>query len=174
MGSLTINTDTYEIYGSEAACAKYLGARLGAIGTTWANATVTDRQKAQVMAHDLLERQRWVDDYSTFAARDAEEDFQNAAYELTGAILADPTVYTAETSGKNIKKVEAAVGVSVEFFLPTLGISGRFPMAVQELIGQYLASASQGSISGSFASGTTDQTTDTFDIGRFDITKGIT
>jgi hypothetical protein len=173
MGTLTIGSDTYEIYGSEAACAKYLNARLGALGTAWTNSSLTDRQKAQVMAHDLLERQSWIDSVSTFALRDAILDFQEAAYELTGSILADPTVYTAETSGKNIKKVEAAVGVSVEFFTPTLGISGRFPMAVQELIGEYLESSVTGTVSGSYSSGTSGQTTETFDTGRFDITKGL-
>lgn len=171
MGTVTIAATPYTIYGTSALAATYWAGRLiGPLSTAWTAASVDQKASAQVMAYDILERQTYIEGADTFAERDVIQAFRDASYQLAAMMLADSATYTQETSGKNVKKVEAAVGLSVEFFAPTLGITGRFPTNIQELIGQYLAGT--GSVSGSYASGTTDQVS-AFGSDTYGINKGI-
>lgn len=154
MGTVTIAGQSYEVYGTYAGAVTHWQAGLGAPALAWGDANEATRNKALVNAYRLLERQQWLSEFSTFALRDAVENIQEASYEIAGAILVDPTLLTSETSGKNIKSVGGAGVPTVEFFNPTLGISGRFPINIQELLTGYLAGESGGSVSGSFSSGT--------------------
>ena len=174
MGSVIIGGEEYEVYGSQAAAIIYWNGRMGPLAAAFkAKEGMDEQMQALVMAHDLLERQDYIATAATFALRDAIQAFQDASYQLAAMVLADTSVYTQETSGKNIKKIEADVGVSVEFFKPTLGITGRFQVNVQELIGEYLQTTTPGSVSGSYASGNVDNQTSSFDPSAFDITKGL-
>jgi hypothetical protein len=174
MGSVTIGGNPYTVYGTSTLAGIYwTGRQIGPMYDAWSKASADKKASAQVMAYDILERQLYVDAAATFDLRDAIQAFRDASYQLAAMILADPNVYSQVTSGKNIKKVEAAVGTSVEFFNPTLGISGRFENNIQELIGQYLKSSSGGEVSGSFASGTTENQTSAFDPTAFGINKGL-
>lgn len=175
MGTVTIGSTSYTIYGTRAAADEYWAAMLGQAATAWEDADDADADKALVSATRLLDRQSYVEEAETFALRDAIENadglevFQVACYELAGALLVDPTLLSTPTSGKNIKRVSAVEGTEVEFFAPTLGITGRFPTQVQELIGDYLAGAEIGSVSGSFSSGTDQETS--FPGGDYDISR---
>lgn len=172
MGTVIINSNSYTVYGTQELAVIYWAGRLGPLATAWGSDS-TAQKKAMVMAYDLLERQDWIASVNTFGLREAVQAIKDASYQLAAGVLADSGLYTAETSGKNIKKVEAAIGTSVEFFQPTLGISGRFPTNVMELISDYLKSSTAGSVSGSFSSGTSDDTESTFTSGQFDITRGV-
>lgn len=154
MGTVTINLVARTIYGTYAAALLYWEEMLGATATAWTAATELTRNKSLVMACKLLDRQVYIDDANTFALRNAITAFQYASYELAGMFIVDPTLYDAVMSGKNIKRIAVDGGPEIEFFNPTLGISGRFPMAVQEYIGPYLGGSELSETSGSFSSGT--------------------
>ncbi len=178
--TVTISANTYTIYGTRAAAVIYWAAMLGPVATAWAAASSGTIDKALRMAAVLIDRQDWLDDYDTVAERDAIQAFKTASYEMAGLFLVDPGLFTAITSGQNVKRVSAGGGVEVEFFNATLGITGRFPVEIQELIGQYLAGSNDGGIAGSWSSGTatTDGGADsvfgdTINEGPYDISKGL-
>ena len=161
MGTVTIGGASYDVYGTLAGAVTHWQAGLGAPAVAWGDANEAARSKALVNAYRLLERQRWLTEYNTFLLRDAVVKIQEASYEIAGVLLVDPSLLTSETSGKNIKSVGGAGVPTVEFFNPTLGITGRFPINIQELLADYLAGESGGVVSGSFSSGTDGTQTST-------------
>lgn len=203
MGTVTISGNTYQIYGTDtgglSSADAYWAAALGTGATSWAAATQATKDAALVQATRLLDRQSWkgspvgtpqidvvlqwprtgVTDRSGAAVSSLSVPDQvvKACYELAGAILVDPTLATTEMSGKNIKRASPGGGVSVEYFVPTLGISGRFPVQVQELVGQFLDSSTASAyVSGSAASGADGTAVSQFSDGGaadFDINRGL-
>ena len=96
-----------------------------------------------------------------------------ATYILAGMIIEDPGVLTLEASGSNAKKVKAGP-VEVEFWTTTFGWSGRFAVQIQELVGQYLAGMTVGSLSGSVSYGTDGSYESTFtDEASFGLNRGL-
>lgn len=152
-GTVTINATIHTIYGTRAAADIYWESMIGPTADAWA-ANVAKRDKALVMAGRLLDRIQWISIADTFEERDALQVFQYAAYEIAAGLMIDPGLFTSSTSGKNIKAVYSGDGVGVQFFLPTLGITGRFPTQIQELIGAYLAGNARSTYGGSYATGT--------------------
>jgi len=175
MGTVSINSNNFTIYGTSAAADIHWDGSIGDTATLWAASDDDTRAKGLVSATRLLDRQRYVDAAATFSLRDAITAFQTACYELAGMIIENPSLVTDATSGQNIKRVDAGGGVGVEFFSPTLGITGRFPTNIQELIGEYLAGAEGGEISGSYVSGTGESSTfgDTNPNDLYGLTRGI-
>lgn len=189
--TITIGETEHTIYGSLEDADEHWASTLGGEADAWQASIDADaaaleedppetppekRKKALVMARRLIDRITWIDSADTFEERDAIENFQLASYEMAGLMLVNPKFYQAETSGKNIKAIYAGDGVGVQFWAPTLGITGRFPVQIQELIGQYLGSASTESISGSWSSGTTAQDSaggTTSGEGLFDLSQGL-
>lgn len=162
MGTVNVNGSNYTVYGDFADANTYLNGAIGAGPDAW-NASTDDDAKARavVAAFRYLETMRWqgtktvssqatqwprtgvVDGYSVAVdTATVPTDVINAQYELAGIFMADPTVYSALTSGSNVKRV-AAKGVDVEFFRPTdvPGSSTKMPVVVQRMVGQYLGSA---------------------------------
>lgn len=178
-GTVTINATSHFVYGTRAAADVYWESSLGPYAVAWAAATGTaggTRDKALVQAARLIDRVVWIDEADTQAERDAIEAFELASYEIAAGLILDPTLFTSETSGKNVKAIYAGDGVGVQFFAPTLGITGRFPVQIQELIGLYLAGQGTGAVSGSYSSGTDASDSaggDTMGEGLFDLSRGL-
>lgn len=162
--TVTINTRDYTIYGSFDDAEGYWNGLLGVNADRWRDSDLPTKQRALVQAGLLLDRLTYVDAAATFVLRDALSAFPKACYEIAGSLIVDPTVFSSITSGSNVRKVQSAGGDTIEFFNPTLGITGRFPVNIQELIGPYIQGSSGGVSSGSFATGT-DATPLEYDYG---------
>lgn len=187
MGTVTINSVTYTIYGTLAGAEERLDAVLHA--TNWAAATTTNKSKALYTATQFLERQTWageptadgqalawprtgVTDRYGNEVDDATipADVIAACYELAEILLGDATASQEATSAAdNIKRIKAG-SVEVEKWKPVAG--GRFPTIVQELVGQYLA-GSTASIGIPVLNGS-DSDASSFDADDFfDLTEGL-
>ena len=154
MGTVTIGTRTYDVYGDADGLEEYGQADL-ALAPTLAAAGATTRAQALVSASRLLDRQAWAgaktsssqaQAWPRVGATDREgaaidsssipQDVIEACYELAIAAIADPGAL-AKTSTENLTKRVDAKGVSVEFFGPQAG--ERFSPRVMELVGYLLA-----------------------------------
>ncbi len=176
MTIITIDAHDYAVYASNAQGDLYWNVMLGKVADAWTAATDLKQNKSLINATRLIDRVAWQGTpvgtplidvvlqwprsgvrYATGEAVDesaAPQQIVTACIEIAGALLVNPSLFTQGTSGSNVKRVSPGGGVEVEFFNPTLDIFGRFPIEIQELIGQFLAGYSDGSISGSFSSGT--------------------
>lgn len=141
-------------YASVADADAYFLARLGS--ASW---TGTEPKKAALIsATRMIDRQMWqgtpteddqdlawprsgvVDRYGTAMADDElPADFVLGFYELALALLEDETVQDTQ-QGSNTKRVKAGQ-VEVEFFRSTLGLLGKFPQIVNDLLAQFLGGA---------------------------------
>jgi hypothetical protein len=172
MSVITIAAKSYTIYGTVADAKDYLNGSIGA-GYDEFNALVAggapnDDKIARLIIGGtrILERQKWQDAYNTFALRDAfisetidavaQYPFRKACYELAVAILADDSVQSTPTSGSNVQSVGAGPA-SVTFFRPTLGVTGRFPLIVMELIGAYMAGRTSSELGTTASYGTEEE-----------------
>ncbi|HVH39242.1 MAG TPA: hypothetical protein VM764_04385 [Gemmatimonadaceae bacterium] len=144
------NGASARIYGSLAGALSYLGSETDA----W-DALSTDEslQRLLVRAGRYLDRLLWIDDYDTFAERDAltvgdadgdaKYPFRAASYELARLALDDESVLAAEDQGSNIQSMGAG-GASITFFSPTStqrGTASALPSVLMKLVGGYLASS---------------------------------
>lgn len=142
----------------------YFASRLGA--DAWTDASTDEKKQALVSATRMIDRQRWAGTstsgtfpYSTLAwprsgvtdkygdsvsATGLPADIITGTEELALALLEDESAQDTASAGTNTKRVKAGQ-VEVEFFKPTLGQLGRFPLIVQELLGQFLAGANSSS-----------------------------
>lgn len=130
-------------YGTLAAAINHIDSQLGDQYTAWLDLSVDDRKRSLIGATKYIDRHVWVDDYDTFAERDALEAFQLATYELAALAAEDSSILSAVDSGSNIKEVGAG-GAFVEYFNPTSTLTGnatKLPPILQALIGQYLATS---------------------------------
>lgn len=145
-------------YDTVANATTYFSGRLGA--DAWTDATTDQKGQALITATRMIDRQRWAgtqvdydnsdlawprsgvtDRYGNSVASDAiPEDLMIGFYELALSLLEDESVQDTPAGGSNTKRVKAG-SVEVEFFRPTLGVLGRFPQVVQELLAQFLAGA---------------------------------
>lgn len=198
MGTVVIGGNNYTIYGDETGANAYWLAGLGTIAAAWAAASAPTKDAALVQATRMLDRQHWqgtsvgtpvidvtlqwprsgvVDqDGNPVSSGSVPDLIIKGAYELAGQGLVDPSIFTGAMSGSNVKRVDAGGGVGVEFFVPTLNITGRFPASVQEMVGQFLDGATDVAGSQAFGTTSTDQysTSSTFgDDVNFDITRGL-
>lgn len=160
MSTVTIGTDSYEVYGTLAGAKKYLGVALSEAAAAW-NALVDDdaKEKTMVNATRLLDRQIWkgtavgtpafdvVLQWPRAGATDrngvvVDEStvpvaIEQATYELAALIALDPTVYTAASTGSNIQSLRAGP-VGITYFRATNGT--RLPSVLMDLIGQFMGS----------------------------------
>lgn len=152
MGSVTIGSSTYEVYGTTAGLAEYANGSLtfAATYTAALAASSSSPARALVEATRMLTLQPWADDADADVDT-AQTAVVTAAYELALAALADAAVFATTSTDKLVRKVEAG-GAAVEFFAPTIG--GRFPSRVMELIGPLLEGATGGTVTtGAYATG---------------------
>jgi hypothetical protein len=168
MGSVTISGTVFQVYGTSSGYADYMKAMFGDAAVAFAAASADKKNQSLVMATRLLDRQAWVGtpvgtpevDVVLQWPRDGVSGVDNAtvpdavikgAYELASQILVDSGLTSSVLSGSNVQRVKAG-SVEVEFFSSTLGITGRLPTSVQDLVGQYLSSGTTTSGSEAFGS----------------------
>lgn len=156
MGTVTINSVPYTIYGTLAGAAEYLNATTHA-NAAWTAASTDNKARALVTATRQLDRQSWqgskvaddqalawpredVTDRNGDEVDDSEipDDLILASYELAYVVLSAPASQNTADTSSNIAEVYAK-GAGARFFRPTEGT--RFPVIIDELIGQYLAGA---------------------------------
>lgn len=161
-------------YASVSDADAYFATRLGASGwTSLTGSAGTDTKgQALITATRMIDRQRWAgvpatgnnvnsslawprsgvtDKYGdAVTSTGLPTDLVIGCEELALSLLEDESVQDTVAGGSNTKRVKAGQ-VEVEFFRPTLGVLGRFPQVVQELLSQFLAGA--GSVAGGVVSG---------------------
>jgi hypothetical protein len=134
------------IYGTLAEAVAYITAMYGDQYTAWLALSSDNRNRTLVAAARYLDRQVWIDDYDTFAKRDALAAFKTASYELAALIADDPSVISVTDQGSNIARVYAG-GAGVDYFNPTSASDGSAPVlppVIQQLLGAYLAGSTAG------------------------------
>lgn len=138
------------IYGTYAAAVIHIDSQFGDAYRAWEALAVADRKRALLGAAAYLDRISWVDDYDTFAERDALAAFVTASYELAALAAEDASILAASDQGSNIARVYAG-GAGVDFFNPTstrLGSASKLPPILQALIGEHLASTEAATVFG--------------------------
>lgn len=176
---------TYETYTSLAVLVEYLTASPRA--TAFLALAPDTQEMWMVEATRMLNRQRWAgtptedypDDQPLAWPRDGisgvtdgvtPQAILDAFCELTLALYLDSSTLHQSGGGSRVKSLSTGGGVGVEFFGPATS-SGRFPRIVQELIGDYLATAGGSSVARSRAGGTTEES-QFEDCDAFDLSDG--
>lgn len=137
MGTVTIDPNTYDIFGDSSGADAYLLAR---IGSTWATATAT------VKAQSLVSATRAISTYlanigvalptGQTIATITDVALLNANYELANALFVDTTILDGIDQSGNTRSVTAK-GTGITYFRPT--DSTVFPKVAQRLLNQWLA-----------------------------------
>lgn len=159
MGQVTIGTETYEVYGTEAEFKIYMAGHMNS--SAYDNATPANMRKSMVSGTRWIERANWGGQKTDLVTpqplefprtgltdKDGNEvdsantptEVEYACYELNLILLSKPKAMDAINSGSNIKKVEAG-DAKVTFFKSTFGSFPKFPNVVNNLIGLYLDGA---------------------------------
>lgn len=157
MGTVSIQGNTYDIFGTLSAANIYFIARVGS--SSWDSADDDDRKRSLVSATRLLNNVTWsgqpkvagqslawprtgVVDCDGAAVDDTVVPIgvEEACYELALLLLSGTDAIDNPDSGSNIKKVDAK-GVSVEFFRPTQGSATLLPSSVNRYVRCFLAGA---------------------------------
>lgn len=181
--SLAVGTNSY-IDATD--CTAYFADRLE--GAEWV--AESNQDGALVSAFDLLQRQKWqgtkfdlatVPDWPRTGLVDQEGDaivpanntdwpqfILDAQCQLALAIIINPTLSTAESTGDNTKKLKAG-SAEIEFFGTSNTDGGpRFPAQVQELVGEYLLGGGA-NLRNPFVSDTTAESA----LGDFTVNRGL-
>lgn len=155
MGTVTIGSDTFDVFGTSAGLATYANGS-AAYYATYAAANVADAnqvKRTHVEATRLIALMPFADAADAVPAT-ASADVATACYELTLAALTDVAVLTQASTAQRVRKVDAK-GVSVEFFGPLAG--SCFPARVMTLLGPLLETVAASSSTvgaGGYVSGT--------------------
>jgi hypothetical protein len=173
MGTVTIGSDTFDIYGTTAGANSYLNGSFQ-FAATWAALSPDQKSRALVEACRMIDRQTYAGEPTTPGQAHAFPrtgltypdgtavsssvvpiEVEDAEYLLAAIIAGNAALATTNPAqAGNVKRVDAK-GTSVEFFLPLVDDAGRFPLPVQELIGQWMAgSAAIAELGGGQALGT--------------------
>lgn len=157
MGTVTIGSDTEEVYGTLAAANSYANKTFGAVAAKWRGLTDDDKGRTLVDATRYLDLLELEDEDGNAIGHDtAIANVLAACFELAMLIASDPAVKSALDAGSNVKKLDAD-GASIEYFRPTsvaTGTATRLPVVVQRLIAPYLPSANVAVALGGASSGT--------------------
>lgn len=153
MGTITIGTHDYEIYGDAAGLEEY--ANGDPDYATYAAAVADDADqvnRVHVRATRLIAALPFTDASNAVPAT-AAAAVNTACYELVIAALLDPDVLTQDSTAQNVRSI-AAEGVSTSYFAPLAG--SRFPQRVMVHLGLLLgaATSSSGIEGGAFVAGT--------------------
>ena len=156
----------------------------------WAAFTSTQKDQGLVTATRIFEKQSWSGtktsdpqdlDFPRTGLTDCAGEsvssdesltiIQEAQYEYSLALLTNPSLLnTRDATGTNIKKVEAG-SAKVTFFRPQVGT--LYPLSVTELISCFFLGSGVGSITGSFASGTSSSSSFTNQDQNYGLNKGF-
>ena len=155
MAQVTIDGNVFEVYASVPQADVFL---LGdvVLGAAWA--TALNQEQALVSATRYIDRQTWQGEQTDPGVQELEwprtevtdkygdpvndalvpvEIFQ-ASIMLAAMFIQDASLFGEADTGSNTRKIKAG-SAEVEFFKPEGGT--RFPDAVQDLVGQFLAAA---------------------------------
>lgn len=159
MDTVTIGSATYDVYADVSVADMYLDAAIHA--ETWWTLDTDTKARALVTATRTLDRQTWLEDYSTQALREDIDNIINASIELALSLAEGSDVQNQQTTAERVKRLQAG-SVSIENFR---GIDNptRFPQIVQELLRGYLGS--DGSNLVGVAEGTDGETIFPIDLG---------
>ncbi len=193
--TVTISSNTYNVYVDQATCAAYLAASLSVPAVGWSAAPSTQQAQAMVMAARMFDRQTWqgtqvpgsplqwprtnvVDKFgNAVPSSSIPQDIINGFCELAAQLFSDPALQDQLSSRWNIQSFNGGPA-TVTYFHPQQG--DRFPMVVQELVGPYFANViDQGGALGTDSTqatatdpnnGTNSQFTD---LEQYSVTKGV-
>jgi Putative DnaT-like ssDNA binding protein len=181
MASVLIGSQTYTTYATEPEADVYLNASVSV--ATWSDLSDDDKGRNLVAATRTLDRQRWKGEKTdpdqelawprTDTGVDGVEDdvipqpIIDASIELALAIAGGSDVQDAQNQAQKIQQLKAG-SVALTFFRGADGVPLRFPLIVQELVGDYLA-GSGADLAGS-ASGVTGVSISDDDYG---FTEGV-
>lgn len=153
MGTVTINTVDYEIYGTLAEAQQYLAVKFEA--EVWAAASVEDQSKYLVLATRYFNRIRWKGDITDSATpqplawpRDntgvtghangtTPDEIHNGFWEYVAQLAEDPSITNNPTTGSNVQRAKGGEA-EVWFFRSTLETASRYPLDVLDFIRDYL------------------------------------
>lgn len=154
MGTVTIATNTYDIYGTVADADVYLAARIGA--DSWTMATADIKAQALVTGTRLIRTWLAAQGYDVDPASAVDVEIENANYELAYALLVNPGLQDQPRQSSGNRKRVKAGSAEVEYFRPDSG--SRFSSAVQSLLAVWIATqnglAGSGDPGAPLASGT--------------------
>lgn len=165
--SITLSTATATIYGSLAGARAYLGAESEDWDVAADSDVTTDMRRALVKARRLLDRLSYLDDYDTFAERDAVDlgtgggdaafPFRAASYLLANLGLTDESVF-GSTSATDIASMSAG-GASITYrneAKAAATLVAGLPDQVLELIVDYLDTGDNLALIGAVSPTTSD------------------
>lgn len=183
VSTITISSVAYSAYAfaSDAvqSATDYFGGKLDA--DAWTNATTANKQKALISAARYMDRHvLWAGtktvssqalefprngltdaDGNALANNTIPDDIVEGEFELAIAMLQDSALQSAQSSGSNLRKVQAG-SASVEYFRPTAGTAydAPFPVIVWDLVKPYAAGATAlASLSAPTTDGTDEEST---------------
>lgn len=163
MGTVSVDSNTYDVYGDLAGAKIYIAGVTTSAGALW-RALANDNEKSRFVlaARRFIDRQDWqgtavlglppllqwprldvyYSDGTAVSSAAVPQQIIDAEYELAAIFAGNAAAYEAANSGSNIKSLRAEP-VEIEFFTGTLtsGLATKFPQAVQDLIGQFLDNA---------------------------------
>lgn len=191
VSTVTINTVTYDVYGTTVELSDYMGGKLST--TAFDTATDEDKDKAHVEATRWIDRERWqgtptdlvtpqplqhprvglIDCNGTPIPDDELAlGICNGTFELVLLILQKPSVLTKGSTGSNVKSAKAG-SAKVDFFRPGVDASGQtsrvFPTVAYKQVQCFLATG-QGASGAAFG---TDQESSFCDPDRDGLTQGL-
>lgn len=159
MGTITVDSNNYEVYGDLAAATLYIAGLMTAGAVAWRAKTTNEKSRALLNARLLLDQQAW-EGAKTSGAQTLQwprtgadyadgtpvgtsvipTEIDQAEYELACFLSADPSVYSADSTGTNVKRLKAGP-LEVENFVPTIRTGSILPRNVMNLVGQFLLSS---------------------------------
>lgn len=142
MGSVTIGSDSFDIYGTTAGADSYMAAKIGA--TAWAAASSTTKAQALVTGTRMIQRYLASKGQTVDPSGAVDEEIENANYELANALVVNSEIQDSATQSNNTKRLKAG-SAEVEYFRPI--DAGRMPFQVNELLNAWLAANGGGSFS---------------------------
>lgn len=192
MGTVTIGSNTYNVYGDQPSAIAYLAASLSKSAITWAAATSQQQAQAMVMTARLFDRQTWqgvqnggplqwprsnvVDKFGNAVSPTViPADILNGSYEMCALMLNDPALQDQINNTFNIHSFSTGPASVTYFGRQT---AGRFPMSVQEYVGAYLARGGNpgGAIatdtSGASAQDDSTSISQFLDVDSYDLSRG--
>lgn len=167
MGSVVINAVTYTIYGTHtgaASATEYLNASISQAAKAWAALEADDEKRTLVSATRVLDEQVWAGqktnpaqaqqwprtgvfrkDGTAVDSASVPQEIIDGSYELAAALAQDASLLNQSDGSSNISSLSTLGGTSLSFFRRQQ--TGRFPVAVQDLVGQFLPGAASASAS---------------------------
>lgn len=188
MGTLTIGSYTYSVYGTQELATEYITGRIGELADNWLATTATTTQrKTQVSATRFIDSQAWagakvdsaqanefprtglVDkDGNDVSSLTVPQVILDATYELMMLMLDDATLDASDGSG-NVKIAQAG-SAKIEYFRPQSG--GRFPRQIMDLLAPFMTGGLFDAEALSYVGGT-DVVTQFADADFLTLTRGF-